>query len=112
VQLVKDRGRGQQPFIIRAPGKLIARAQVEGGQRRLRLGRLPHPARQEGVVRCRHVLYHSQGRDCAFSSCNLFGADGASFFHGEVFCEYHLESLKVILPTTHRLRVVFDGPQQ
>ena len=57
-------------------------------------------------------LFSWIGRDCAFSGCNLFGADGASFFHGKVFCEYHLESLKVILPTARRLRVVFDGSQQ
>ena len=30
VQRVKDLDRGQKPFIIRAPGKMTARAQVRG----------------------------------------------------------------------------------
>jgi len=58
VELVKDLNRGQQPFLIRAPGKVIVRAQVRGHRRRLSLGRLPH--RLGRAIRYRHVLYQSQ----------------------------------------------------
>jgi len=58
VELIKDLNRGQQPFLIRAPGKVIVQAMVRGRRQRLSLGRLPH--RTNWPVRYGHVLYHSQ----------------------------------------------------
>ena len=58
VELIKDLNRGQQPFLIRAPNKVIVQATVRGHRQRLSLGRLPH--RTHWPARYRHVLYHSQ----------------------------------------------------
>lgn len=58
VELIKDLNRGQQPFLIRAPGKVIVRTEIGGRRRRLSLARLPH--RSGHPVRYRHALYHSQ----------------------------------------------------
>lgn len=58
VELIKDLNRGRQPFLIRAPGKVIVQAPVRGRQQRLSLGRLPH--RSGRPTRYRHALYHSQ----------------------------------------------------
>lgn len=58
VELIKDLNRGGQPFLIRAPSKVIVQAEVRGRRQRLSLGRLPH--RSGRATRYRHVLYHSQ----------------------------------------------------
>jgi DDE family transposase len=58
VALIKDLNKGQQPFLIRAPHKVIVQATVRGRRQRLSLGRLPH--RTNWPVRYGHVLYHSQ----------------------------------------------------
>ena len=57
VALIKDLNHGRQPFLIRAPSKVIVRADVRGRRQRLSLGRLPH--RCGYPTRYRHVLYHS-----------------------------------------------------
>lgn len=57
VALIQDLNRGRQPFLIRAPGKVIVQAPVRGRRQRLSLGRLPH--RCGHPIRYRHVLYHS-----------------------------------------------------
>jgi hypothetical protein len=58
VELIKDLNRGHQPFLIRAPHKVIVQTRIGGRRRRLSLGRLPHQTNKP--VRYRHVLYHSQ----------------------------------------------------
>jgi hypothetical protein len=58
VELIKDFHRGQQPFLIRAPHKVIVQTRIGGRRRRLSLGRLLHQTNKP--VRYRHVLYHSQ----------------------------------------------------
>jgi hypothetical protein len=58
VELIKDLSRGHQPFLIRAPHKVIVQTRIGGRRRRLSLGRLPHQTNKP--VRYRHVLYHSQ----------------------------------------------------
>jgi hypothetical protein len=58
VELIQDLNRGHQPFLIRAPHKVIVQTRIRGRRRRLSLGRLPHRTNQP--VRYRHVLYHSQ----------------------------------------------------
>ncbi len=57
VALIKDLNGGRQPFLIRAPSKVIVQAQVRGRRQRLYLGRLPHRCGQP--TRYGHVLYHS-----------------------------------------------------
>lgn len=57
VALIQDLNRGRQPFLIRAPSKVIVQAQVRGRRQRLSLGRLPHRCGQP--TRYHHVLYHS-----------------------------------------------------
>jgi hypothetical protein len=58
VELIKDLNRGRQPFLIRAPGKVIVQTQVRGRRQRWSLSRLPH--RSGRPIRYRHALYHSQ----------------------------------------------------
>jgi hypothetical protein len=58
VGLIQDWNRGHQPFLIRAPPKVIVQTKVRGRRQRLSLGRLPH--RTNRPVRYRHALYHSQ----------------------------------------------------
>ena len=58
VELVKDLNRGQQAFLLRAPGKVIVQAEVRGRRQHLSLARLPHRTAQPR--RYRHILYHSQ----------------------------------------------------
>jgi hypothetical protein len=58
VELIKDFNHARQPFLIRAPGKVIVRTRVRDRTRRLSLNRLPH--RSGRPLRYRHALYHSQ----------------------------------------------------
>jgi hypothetical protein len=58
VALIKDLNQGHQPFVIRGRREVIVETKVQGRQRRISLGRLPHHAGRP--IRYRQVLYHSQ----------------------------------------------------
>jgi hypothetical protein len=53
VELIKDVHRGQQPFLIRAPHKVIVQTRIGGRRRRLSLGRLPiRSTNRSAIVMC------------------------------------------------------------